>query len=435
MIKAPVELQDLRRRIYVKAKAEPSWRFWGLYVHVCKEETLLEAYRLAKRNDGAPGIDGVTFEAIETRGADSYLAELREELVTGNYLPLRVRRVEIPKGDGKMRRLSIPSIRDRVVQGALKLILEPIFEADFQPGSFGYRPKKTPQEAIQRVSDAIIQEKTYVIDLDLQNYFDTVRHHIVLAKVARRVSDDAVLRLLRLILKSSGKRGVPQGGVISPLLSNIYLNEVDKMLQRAKEVTCAGRWTRVEYARFADDLVILVDAHPRHRWLRGAIQRRLREELAKIQVVVNEEKTQVVDLSRGESFGFLGFAFRRIRSRSGKWMPLRTPLPKARLSLFRRLKELFRRSRSQPTEQLIETINSILRGWVQYFAIGNSSRCFSSVRDWVEKKIRRHLNRARLRHGFGWKRWSRQWIYAGLGLFDDYRVRRYRPTLKTAPAR
>ncbi len=435
MIKAPVELQDLRRRIYVKAKAEPSWRFWGLYVHVCKEETLLEAYRLAKRNDGAPGIDGVTFEAIETRGADSYLAELREELVTGNYLPLRVRRVEIPKGDGKMRRLSIPSIRDRVVQGALKLILEPIFEADFQPGSFGYRPKKTPQEAIQRVSDAIIQEKTYVIDLDLQNYFDTVRHHIVLAKVARRVSDDAVLRLLRLILKSSGKRGVPQGGVISPLLSNIYLNEVDKMLQRAKEVTCAGRWTRVEYARFADDLVILVDAHPRHRWLRGAIQRRLREELAKIQVVVNEEKTQVVDLSRGESFGFLGFAFRRIRSRSGKWMPLRTPLPKARLSLFRRLKELFRRSRSQPTEQLIETINSILRGWVQYFAIGNSSRCFSSVRDWVEKKIRRHLNRARLRHGFGWKRWSRQWIYAGLGLFDDYRVRRYRPTLKAAPAR
>jgi RNA-directed DNA polymerase len=435
VIKAPVELQDLRRRIYVKAKAEPSWRFWGLYVHVCKEETLLEAYRLAKRNDGAPGIDGVTFEAIETRGADSYLAELREELVTGNYLPLRVRRVEIPKGDGKMRRLSIPSIRDRVVQGALKLILEPIFEADFQPGSFGYRPKKTPQEAIQRVSDAIIQEKTYVIDLDLQNYFDTVRHHIVLAKVARRVSDDAVLRLLRLILKSSGKRGVPQGGVISPLLSNIYLNEVDKMLQRAKEVTCAGRWTRVEYARFADDLVILVDAHPRHRWLRGAIQRRLREELAKIQVVVNEEKTQVVDLSRGESFGFLGFAFRRIRSRSGKWMPLRTPLPKARLSLFRRLKELFRRSRSQPTEQLIETINSILRGWVQYFAIGNSSRCFSSVRDWVEKKIRRHLNRARLRHGFGWKRWSRQWIYAGLGLFDDYRVRRYRPTLKAAPAR
>ena len=424
MIKASIDLQDLRRRIYVKAKAEPSWRFWGLYVHVCKEETLREAYRLVRKNKGAPGIDGVTFEAIETGGEESFLSGLREELVTENYRPLRVRSVEIPKGGGKMRRLSIPTIRDRVVQGALKLILEPIFEANFQSGSFGYRPKKKPQEAIQRVSDAIIQEKTYVIDLDLQSYFDTVRHHIVLEKVAKRVSDDAVLRLLRLILKSSGKRGVPQGGVISPLLSNIYLNEVDKMLQRAKEATRYSRWTGVEYARFADDMVILVDAHPRHLWLRGAIQRRLREELAKIQVVVNEEKTHVVDLSRGESFGFLGFEFRRIRSRSGKLMPLRTPLPKARMALLRRLKELFRRSRSQPTGGLITVLNPILRGWVQYFAIGHSSRCFSFVRDWVEKKIRRHLNRARLRPGFGWKRWSRQWIYDGLGLFDDYRVRR-----------
>lgn len=434
MTKAPVDLQDLRRRIYVKAKTEPSWRFWGLYVHVCKEETLREAYRLAKKNKGAPGIDGVTFEAIEADGVETFLAGLREELVTDTYLPLRARRVEIPKGGGKMRRLSIPSIRDRVVQGALKLILEPIFEADFQPGSFGYRPKKTPQEAIQRVSDAIIQEKTYVIDLDLENYFDTVRHHIVLEKVAKRVRDDAVLRLLRLILKSSGKRGVPQGGVISPLLSNIYLNEVDKMLERAKEVTRFGHWTSVEYVRFADDLVILVDAHPRHRWIRGAIQKRLREELAKIQATVNEEKTRAVDLSRGESFGFLGFAFRRIRSRSGKWMPLRTPLPKARKALLHRLKELFRRSRSQPTGRLIAAINPILRGWVGYFAVGHSSRCFSYIRNWVEQKIRRHLNRARLRQGFGWKRWSRHWIYSSLGLYDDYKVRRCRPELKAAPA-
>ncbi len=197
------------------------------------------------------------------------------------------------------------------------------------------------------------------------------------------------------------------------------------MLQRARETTRDGRWTSVQYARFADDMVILVDTHPRHRWLRRAIQRRLREELAKIQVVVNEQKTHVVDLSKGESFGFLGFEFRRIRSRSGKWMPLRTPLPKARLKLLRRLKELFRCSRSQPTGRLIKTINPILRGWVQYFAIGHSSRCFSFVRSWVEKKVRRHLNRARLRSGFGWKRWSRHFIYLSLGLYDEYKIRRY----------
>jgi RNA-directed DNA polymerase len=397
-------------------------------------ETLYAAYRLAKKNNGAPGIDGVTFEAIEAGGVGRFIQELREELVTRTYRPLRVRKVEIPKDGGKRRGLSIPSIRDRVVQGALKLILEPIFEADFQPGSFGYRPKKTPQEAVQRVSDAIIQGKTDVIDLDLRSYFDTVRHHIVLEKVARRVNDDEIMHLLRLILKSSGKRGVPQGGVISPLLSNIYLNEVDKMLERAKEVTRYDRWTAIEYARFADDTVILVDAHPRHRWLRQAVEKRIREELTKIQVEVNEEKTRTVDLRKGESFGFLGFEFRRVCSRAGKWVPLRVPQRKKCTALLRKLKECFRRARSQPTSRLIATINPILRGWVTYFATGHSSRCFSFIRYWVEKKIRRHLAKARLRHGFGWKRWSRQWLYEGLGLFADYRVRYYRPSPKVAPA-
>jgi len=276
MIKAPASLQDLRRRLYVKAKAEPSWRFWGLYVHVCKHETLWEAYRLAKENDGAPGIDGVTFEAIEAAGVEQFLEQLREELVHQTYRPLRLREVGIPKAGG-VRTLSIPAIRDRVVQGALKLILESIFEADFQPGSFGYRPKKSAHDAIQRVSGAILEGKTYAIDLDLRSFFDTVRHHIVLEKVARRVDDAGVMRLLKLILKASGKQGVPQGGVISPLLSNIHLHEVDKLLERAKEVTRYQRWTRLEYARFADDLVVLVDGHRRHRWLRGAVAQRLGE--------------------------------------------------------------------------------------------------------------------------------------------------------------
>ncbi len=435
MTNSPMTLQDLRRRIYVKAKAETSWRFWGLYVHVCKTETLREAYRLAKDNNGAAGIDGVTFEAIEEQGVVSFVEQLRKELIERTYRPLRVRKVGIPKDGGtKVRVLSIPAIRDRVVQGALKLILEPIFEADFQAGSFGYRPRRSPHDAIQRVSEAIIEGKTHIIDLDLRSYFDTVRHHIVLEKVARRVNDDDVMHLLKMILKASGKQGVPQGGVISPLLSNLYLTEVDRMLERAKKVTRHGRWTAIEYARFADDLVILVDSHPRHRWLRKAVEKRLREELAKLQVEVNEEKSGRMDLTKGESFGFLGFGFRRVRSRAGRWMPLRMPLPKKRTALLRTLKTWFRRYRSQPIGALIEKINPILRGWVNYFAVGHSSRCFSFIRNWVEKKIRRHLAHARQRQGFGWKRWSRRWIYETLGLFSDYRVRYLASSSTVAPA-
>ena len=435
MTKAPIELQDLRRRLYVKAKAEPSWRFWGLYVHVCKRETLEEAYRLAKANDGAPGIDGVTFEAIAAEGVEGFLEELREELVSRTYRPLRLRKVGIPKEGGGTRRLSIPTIRDRVVQGALKLILEPIFEADFQPGSYGYRPKRSAHEAVQRVSEAILRGKTYVIDLDLRAFFDNVRHHTLLAKVARRVEDGEVLHLLRMVLEACGKRGVPQGGVISPLLSNVYLNEVDKMLEGAKEVTRHPKWTAVEHCRYADDLVVLVSAHPQQHWLRGAIDKRLREELAKLEVDLNEEKSRRVDLDRGESFGFLGFEFRRVRARSGRWMPLRTPSGKKRTSLLRDLKAVLRRYRSQPVGRVIAIINPILRGWVNYFAYGHSSRCFCYIQAWVERKVRRHLARSRQRSGFGWKRWSRPWLYDALGLFADYRVRYRMPLTKAAPVR
>ena len=221
MRKAPIGLQDLRRKLYHKAKAEPSWRFWGLYVHICKLETLREAYRLAKANDGAPGSDGVTFEAIDAEGVEAFLVQLREELVQRTYRPMRLRKVGIPK-EGGTRSLAIPAIRDRVVQGALKLILEPIFEADFQPGSYGYRPKKSAHEAVQRVAEAILEGKTYVIDLDLTAYFETIQHYQVLAKVARRVNDAEVMHVLKLLLTSAGKQGVPQGAVPSPLISNLY---------------------------------------------------------------------------------------------------------------------------------------------------------------------------------------------------------------------
>jgi len=432
MTKASIGLQDLRRRIYVKAKAEPSWRFWGLYVHVCKTETLRAAYAMAKQNDGAPGVDGVTFEAIEAQGVEALLEQLRDELTGRTYRPLPARKREIPKDGGKVRVLSIPAIRDRVVQGALKLILDPVFEADFQPGSFGYRPKRTAHDAIKRVAEAIVHQKTRVLDFDLRAYFDNVRHDRLLEKVAQRVNDADILHLLKIVLKASGKKGVPQGGVISPLLSNVYLNEVDRMLERARDVTRYGKFTSIEYARFADDLVILIDAHKRHDWLIAAVEKRLREEFAKLQVEINDEKSRIVDLGRGESFDFLGFDFRCLRSLRGAMRPHYTPKLKKRTALLRELKQVFRRYRSQPVERVISLINPVLRGWVNYFALGHSSECFSYIKDWVEKKVRRHLAQARKRGGFGWEQWSRPWLYDTLRLFNSYRVRRY--GLKAAPA-
>jgi RNA-directed DNA polymerase len=434
MTKASIDLQDLRKRIYVKAKTEPSWRFWGLYVHVYKMETLREAYQVAKENDGAPGIDGVTFEAIEAQGVDALLEQIRDELAERTYQPLPARKQEIPKdGGNKVRVLSIPAIRDRVVQGALKLILEPVFEADFQPGSFGYRPKRTAHDAISRVAEAIVQRKTRVLDLDLRAYFDNVRHDRLLEKVAQRVNDPDIMHLLKIMLKASGKKGVPQGGVISPLLSNLYLNEVDKMLEQARESTRDGKYTYVEYARFADDMVVLINAHQRHDWLIGAVTKRLREEFAKLQVEINDEKSRTVDLERGESFGFLGFDFRYIRSLRGVMRPHYTPKLKKRKALLRELKEVFRRHRSQPVEKVIHLINRKLRGWVNYFEVGHSSECFSYIKYWVEQKVRRHLVRARKRKGFGWNRWSSSWLYDTLKLFNGYRVRYVRS--KAAPAR
>jgi RNA-directed DNA polymerase len=384
---------------------------------------------MAKRNDGAPGEDGVTFEAIEAQGVDAFLGQIRNELIERSYVPLPARRQEIPKDGGKVRILSIPAIRDRVAQGALKLILEPIFEADFQPGSFGYRPNRTAHEAVTRVSEAIVCQKTRIIDIDLRSYFDNVRQDRLLTKVAQRVNDADVMHLLKIMLRAHGKRGVPQGGVISPLLSNIYLTEVDRMLERAKDVTRYGKYTNIEYARFADDLVILIDAHPRHDWLMRAVEKRLREEMAELQVELNEDKSRIVDLRRGESFGFLGFDFRRILSRRGKWQTYRTPKLKKRTALLRKLKDVFRRHRSQPVSRVVQLINPILRGWVNYFAIGHASECFGFIKNWVEKKIRRHMLRARKRKGFGWTRWSGQRLYQLLGLFNDYRVRRPEPQL------
>ena len=240
MTKAPISLQELRRRIYRKAKSEKEHRFWGIFVHVTKIEVLAEAYRLAKRNGGAPGIDGLTFEDVDALGVETFLQSIRDDLIAGNYKPQANRFVEIPKGDGKTRTLQIPSIRDRVVQGALKWVLEAIFEADFCPNSYGFRPKRSPHRALAEVRRSILRRMILVIDVDLSKYFDTIRHDILLEKIARRVQDPQVLHLVKVILKTTGKIGVPQGGPLSPLADNIYLNDVDWYFDGIRRKTAEG---------------------------------------------------------------------------------------------------------------------------------------------------------------------------------------------------
>jgi len=430
MTKTSITLQELRRKIYIKAKADKAHRFWGLYVHLCKQSTLLESYRMVKRNDGAPGIDGMTFNDIEKAGVEDFIRGIQLELINGSYQPSRNRIKEIPKANGKTRKLGIATIKDRVVQGAAKLIMEPIFESDFQDGSYGYRPKRTAHQAIERVADAVVKEKTRVIDLDLRAYFDTVKHHILLEKAAKRIADDKIMWLLKLMLKAGGKEGVPQGSVLSPLLSNIYLNEVDKMLEKAKQTTREGKYTHLEYARFADDCVILVDGHYKWEWLWKGVNKRLREELSKLEVNINEEKTKQLDLAKGDSFGFLGFDFRRLKTKNKMWRVNYQPKMQARVKVMEKLRDVFKRHESQPLTRVRDLINPILRGWVQYFRVGHSSKAFGYVQDWLTKKIRRHLMRAKGKRGFGWTRWSTKGLYAIYNIYSDFKLspRKIAPT-------
>jgi len=317
MIKAPVDLQELRRRIYRKAKSDKAHRFWGIFVHVAKIETLREAYRIAKGNGGAPGIDGLTFDAIDNAGLDQFLLDIREDLLAGAYKPQGNRPVDIPKGEGKTRRLQIPCIRDRVVQGALKLILEAIFEADFCDNSYGYRPKRSPHRALAEVRRSLLRRMTRVVDIDLARYFDTIRHSVLLLKIARRVQDPQVMHLVKLILKAGGQIGVPQGGPFSPLAANVYLNDVDWHFDAIRQRTAQGPYEAVNYHRFADDIVITVSGHrTKNGWAERALQR-LEEQIAPLGVELNREKTKMVDLLQGGTFGFLGFDFRQRLNRAG----------------------------------------------------------------------------------------------------------------------
>jgi RNA-directed DNA polymerase len=426
MTKPPIKLQDLRRRIYRKAKSDQTHRFWGLFVHVTKIETLEEAYRTAERNGGAPGIDGQSFKDIEKLGLPDFLTAVREDLISGRYEPKPNRRVDIPKGNGKVRTLQIPCIRDRVVQGAVKLILEAIFEADFCPNSYGFRPRQSPHRALAEVRRSVMRRMSTVIDVDLSRYFDTIRQSVLLDKIAKRVQDPQVLHLVKQIIKAGGKVGVPQGGPFSPLAANIYLNEVDWTFDAIRRKTAQGPYEAVNYHRFADDIVITVSGHSSKRgWAARALQR-LQEQLVPLGVELNKEKTKVVDLLKGEAFGFLGFDLRRVRKREKDGhFTLLTPKKKARKAIKAKIRDLIRHGGATPAKMLVAQINAVLAGWVHYFRVGNSSRAFSEVRDYVEMRIRTLLTRRKRRRktSVGWRRWSNEYLYEVLGLYWDWTVR------------
>jgi RNA-directed DNA polymerase len=424
MTKPTISLQELRAKIGLRAKSDPAHRFWGIYVHLVKLATLEAAYLEAKRNGGAPGADGETFETIEARGRDEFLRELVTELQAGTYHPRPYRRREIPKEGGKVRVISIPTIRDRVVQGALRLILEPIFEADFSGSSFGARPGRSAHEAIEKVRFGLLQRKHRVVDIDLSRYFDDIRHDRMLEKVARRVVDDKVLAMVKQFLKSTGGKGIPQGSPLSPLLANLALNDLDHILDRGRGF--------ITYVRYLDDMVVLAPDSERGReWADRALER-VRCEAEAIGVSINTEKTRVVSMTTPRaSFAFLGFEFRWVSSeKTGRWYPCRTPRPKKLTSVLRQVRETLRASRHLPVQAAIAKVNLILRGWANYFRVGNSGQAFAKLQYHVERKVRRFAAKQSKRAGFGWKRWSSEVVYGSWGLYRDYRL-----TYSTAKAR
>jgi RNA-directed DNA polymerase len=333
--------------------------------------------------------------------------------------------VEIPKGNGKFRTLQIPCIRDRVVQGALKLILEAVFEADFCSNSYGFRPKRSPHQALAQVRRSVMRRMSTIIDVDLSRYFDTIRHSVLLDKIAKRIQDPQVMQLVKQIIKVGGKLGVPQGGPFSPLAANIYLNELDWFFDAIRCKTAEGDYEAVNYHRFADDIVITVSGHHTKRGWAERARQRLQEQIAPLGVELNLEKTKMVNTLNGEAFGFLGFDLRRVRKRSrdGHFI-LMTPKKKARQAVKAKVRDIIARGGAAPATEVVKRINATLAGWVNYFRVGNSSRAFSEVRDYVEMKVRTLLTRRKRRRkrSVGWRRWSNEYLYGVLGLYWDWKI-------------
>jgi RNA-directed DNA polymerase len=420
-LETPMAIRTLQRKLYRKAKQEPDFRFYLLYDKIYREDVLQHAYELAKANQGAPGVDGQTFEAIESEGLEKWMEGVRKDLRDKTYKPQPVRRVFIPKPGGGERPLGIPTIRDRTVQTAAKLVLEPIFEADLEPEAYGYRPKRSAHDAIHKVHKLLCEGYTDVVDADLSKYFDTIPHTQLLKSVARRIVDRNVLHLIKMWLKApveerdeNGKRsmkgrrssrcGTPQGGIVSPMLANLYMNRFLKHWR----ITEKSKAFRAQVVTYADDFVILSRGHAAEAldWTRSVMTR--------LGLTLNEAKTSI-KAARKESFHFLGYTFGPHRYKpDGHWYLGASPSKKSRQRIKQKVGDLLVPVNVGEWEEVRARLNQILRGWSAYFSYGSRATAYREVNNYVADRVRHFLKRRHKVQSRGTEHYGYQRIFGEL---------------------
>jgi RNA-directed DNA polymerase len=429
-LQTPDKIRTLQRKLYLKAKAEPDYRFYLLYDKVYREDTLRHAYDLMRANKGAPGVDGMTFAMIEAAGLEEWLSDIRKELIEKTYRPAPVRRVMIPKPGGNGERpLGIPTIRDRTIQAAAKLVLEPIFEADLDPSAHGYRPKRGGHDAIKEVHALICRGYTDIVDADLTKYFDTIPHRELMQSVARRIVDRNVLHLIKMWLKTpveerddDGKRrmsggrhstcGTPQGGVASPMLANVYMNRFLKYWRRSGR---NGAY-QAHVVSYADDFVILSRGHAKEAlaWTRQV--------MTKLGLALNEAKTSIRN-ARQERFDFLGYTFGpHYYRKDGHWYLGASPSKKSVLRLKRKVGEILTPGNQAPWPEVRDRLNSLLRGWSTYFGYGTRLIAYRAVDNHVYHSVRRFLVRRHKVPSRGTSRFSDEVVFGERGVLRLRRV-------------
>jgi RNA-directed DNA polymerase len=428
----PDKIRQLQKKLYLKAKQEPDYRFYLLYDKVYREDILNHAWQLVREHSGAPGVDGVSCTDIEARGMEEWLAGIRKELHEQTYKPDPVRRVMIPKRGGGERPLGIPTVRDRVVQTAAKLVLEPIFEADFEPNAYGYRPKRSAKDAVQEVHRGLRQGYWEVVDADLSRYFETIPHAELVQSLARRTADGKLLRLLKLWLtaeveerdedgrvrRSGGKRsrqGTPQGGVISPLLANLYMNRFLKHWRRQGK----GQQFRARLINYADDFVILTAGHAAQ-----ALEWTIKV-MAGLKLNLNQDKTRIRDTQR-ERFDFLGYNFgpERLRPPHSGWYLAARPSKRSLAQLRANVADVLCRTNVAPWAEIVMPLNRKLRGWANYFSYGTTWQSYWAADWYVCDRVRGFLQRRHKVPTRGTRRFSDQYIYRRLGVLSLRALRR-----------